>query len=85
LGGHQLLGEERIAVRPRHDGVDLCGRSGVTEDRGQHLGEFVLFQAGEVDALHGFAAVQFGQEGPQRMAVAKIPRRLRRRNLRRRR
>lgn len=72
--GDELLDEEGVAVGAFEDGVDeaLVGLGG--EDPGELAAYLRPVEAGQLDPLDGTEAVQFGEEGPQRVAAVDVVR-----------
>ena len=61
----QLLGEERVALRPGEHAVHQVGGWDGSEDADQLRLRLGLVQPGQVDAFDPAAAIQFGQVGPE--------------------
>ena len=71
-GGQQLLGKERVALGaapdPLHQAVVRPG----PEDAGQQVGHVDPVEAGQLQPVGPPAAVQLGQERPQRVAAVEL-------------
>jgi len=72
VGGQQLLGEERVALGAAQDLRDQGGGGRLLQDRGQQLGQLPAAQSVQLQPLGPAAAVQLGQERPQRVAAVQL-------------
>jgi hypothetical protein len=72
VGGQQLLGEERVALRTGQDLPDQRRRRRLTQDPGQQLPQVAAAQPVQLQPLGPAAAVQLGQERPQRVAAVQL-------------
>jgi hypothetical protein len=72
VGGHQLLGEERVALRAGQHLPDQRRRGRLAQDPGQQPGHVPAAQPAQLQPLGPAAAVQLGQERPQRMAAVQL-------------
>ena len=67
-GGQQLLGEERVALRAREDGLEELRRRRRAEDPGELLVHVRARQAIESEPLHRRGRCHVGEEAPQVLA-----------------
>ena len=70
-GGEQLLGEERVALRPNVEVVDQPRRRRMAEDAGELIGQLVASEPLEREAGRA-RAVGLGQERPQRVSTVEL-------------
>jgi hypothetical protein len=71
-GRQQLLGEEGVALRAAVDLLDELVVRSRPEDAGQQVGDLATVEAAQLQALGPAAAVQLGQERPQRVAAVQL-------------
>ena len=71
-GGHQLLGEEGVALRAIVDPLEQPGVGRYSEDAGQQVGEVGEVEAVDLEAFCPSASVQTGQERLQGMAAVQL-------------
>ena len=72
VGGQQLLGEERVALRAGQDVGDQPRRGRVAEDPGHQTGQLGAGERVELQALGAAAPFHLGQERPQRVAGVQL-------------
>jgi hypothetical protein len=72
VGGHQLLGEERVALGAGQHLPDQRRRRRLAQDPGQQPGQLAAAQAAQLQPLGPAAAVQLGQERPQGVAAVQL-------------
>lgn len=68
-GRQQLLGVEGVPLRPVHDLVDRRTCRRMTQDGSEQLAELTAGQRVQDDPLAPVAAMQFGQQQPQRVTL----------------
>ena len=68
----QLLREERVALGAEEDSLDELVVRLLSEDAGQQVGDAGAVEAAEVEPLDASAAVESGQERPQRMLPVQL-------------
>jgi hypothetical protein len=72
VGGQQLLGKNRVALRARQDLPHQHRRHRPVQDPTQQLGQLLAVQPAKLQPLDPAAAVQLGQQRPQRVAAVQL-------------